>query len=124
MSYPYLSLVGGHKAPIGKHLMFRISNMKKECLEIQENVRKHIWDIANKCEVNVVAESGYQFKPVGVTYVLVLAESHLSIHTYPEHREAYIDLFCCNMEFNEQKALDAIKTVYEGADVDIFTVIR
>jgi S-adenosylmethionine decarboxylase len=124
MATPYLSLVGGQKPPVGKHLLVRLTNMNANDLETKESARKSLWEIANECKLTVVAENGFQFTPVGSTYVLVLAESHISIHTYPERHEAYLDMFCCNMTFDEKNALDVIQRVYQGAQVDIFTVIR
>lgn len=43
----------------------------------------------------VVAEAAKEFQPVGLTQVLVLSESHFSIHTYPEHRYLSVDLYIC-----------------------------
>lgn len=43
----------------------------------------------------VLGETFHQFQPQGVTGILLLAESHLSVHTWPEHEHAAVDLFTC-----------------------------
>ena len=45
--------------------------------------------------VTILAENVHQFPNGGVTAVLLLAESHASIHTYPEHGSCFVDFFTC-----------------------------
>lgn len=87
---------------IGKHCMITLTNIKNTELLKKIDVVESLLDIiADKCKFNVVAKSGHQFEPVGVTFVHVLAESHMSIHTYPENSAAYMDIFCCSPEFSQ-----------------------
>ena len=55
---------------------------------------------------------------MGVTGFLLLAESHISIHTWPEHRFAAIDMFICGSP-KIASALDWIKHAFEGCEIDI-----
>ncbi|HVX11335.1 MAG TPA: adenosylmethionine decarboxylase [Pirellulales bacterium] len=45
----------------------------------------------------------HSFKPSGMTAVMLLAESHASIHTYPEHRACFVDLFTCGRGYSAQR---------------------
>jgi S-adenosylmethionine decarboxylase len=56
--------------------------------------------IAERCGFTVVNHAFHQFEPMGATGVLVLAESHFSAHTYPEHNRIYLDVFCCSANFD------------------------
>jgi len=94
---------------VGHHGMFVLRNVAPALLEQAAEVRKRLWSVAKDCRLNVVAETGHQFLPVGVTHVLVLSESHLSIHTYPETGRAYVDLFTCVVEFDMSEAVLALK---------------
>ena len=60
---------------------------------------------------NVRCEAFEQFEPVGATGVLVLAESHLSMHTYPETGEIYLDCFCCSEAFDPESCIETIEEV-------------
>lgn len=46
--------------------------------------------------LTVVGSTYHQFEPQGATFALLLAESHLSVHTWPEHNSIAFDLYVCN----------------------------
>lgn len=55
--------------------------------------------------LTVVGDSFHQFLPVGVTGTVLLAESHLAIHTWPEYASVTVDVYVCNFqEENTEKA--------------------
>ncbi len=56
--------------------------------------------------VNVVTQ---RFSPRGVSVILILAETHLSIHTWPEHGYAAVDVFVCGEGIDPLSAWDVIK---------------
>lgn len=58
--------------------------------------------------VTVVGELAVPYQPHGLTCVLVLAESHLVVCTWPEHRLAHIDLFTCRADAPPAEALAPI----------------
>lgn len=103
---------------VGKHGLFVLNNVDPEYLKDVDVVRTKLWRVAKECDLNVVSESGHQFEPHGVTYVLVLAESHLSIHSYPEYGRAYLDLFTCSLDFDMERAVDAFMNNF-GFDIKI-----
>ncbi len=55
----------------------------------------------------------------GVTGVVLLAESHISIHTWPEYKYAAIDVFVCGGKANPQAAVDYLENSFEAARVEI-----
>jgi S-adenosylmethionine decarboxylase len=98
---------------IGKHCIITIKNIKNpEILNNIQTVKPLLDQIILDCNLNVVNEAGHQFTPFGVTYVYVLSESHLSIHTYPETSSAYMDIFCCSESFSPSTALESITKIF------------
>lgn len=79
------------------HLVGHIEGIWVSKSDHLENIMNRI---AERCEFTVVARAFHQFEPHGTTGVLVLSESHFSVHTYPEYNRAYIDVFCCSPNFN------------------------
>lgn len=59
---------------------------------------------------SILGELPVIFQPHGMTFVLVLAESHLVVSTWPEHRLAHIDLFTCRADTDPENAIGPILT--------------
>lgn len=76
--------------------------------EIREADIEAIKSIIEK-NLTVVSRVEHKFSPHGETIVFILAESHFSIHTYPENNYISMDIYVCNMETDLQKILDEIK---------------
>ena len=64
--------------------------------------------------LNVVGEVQYQFQPYGATLLYLLAESHLTIHTFVNERYCNIDLYCCNDKIDMINVLDIIYNYFNG----------
>ena len=50
---------------------------------------------ADLCQATILNTASHKFTPYGVTAILMLAESHISCHTYPEEGSAYVDIYTC-----------------------------
>jgi S-adenosylmethionine decarboxylase len=97
-------------AALGKHLLLELNNCDHELLNDKEYLRKTLSDVARQIGATVVDDSFYQFTPQGISGVVIIAESHISIHTWPEHNYAAIDVFTCGDVINPK---DAIKPLIE-----------
>lgn len=62
-------------------------------------------EAARRSGATIVADCFHRFSPHGVSGVVVIAESHLAIHTWPEHGYAAVDLFTCGERLNADEAL-------------------
>ena len=60
------------------------------------------------CGATVLGESFHPFQPQGVSGVVVIAESHLSIHTWPEYGYAAVDIFTCGTSVQPEKAVEVL----------------
>jgi spermidine synthase len=65
-----------------------------------------------------------RFEPHGVTVLALLAESHASIHTYPELAAVFIDVFTCGESADAKRAVELLREELAPADADIRTVLR
>lgn len=72
---------------------------------LEETLRR----AANEAGATVIQSVFHIFSPHGVSGVTIIAESHLSIHTWPEYRYAAVDIFTCSEEMDNYKALVLIK---------------
>ena len=65
-----------------------------------------------------------EFVPHGVTAVIVLAQSHMSISTWPEHRFAMVDILFCNPSMGPQRAWVVLEKVLKPAEATSQLVTR
>lgn len=72
----------------------------------------------------VVQSCFHQFSPHGLSGVVVIAESHLAAHTWPEHQAMCIDLFSCSPKINVQVAVDFIAEKIQAGKVDRRNITR
>jgi S-adenosylmethionine decarboxylase proenzyme len=113
----------GHQ-PVGTHLIVNLYDIRDDDLLCYLWKGRQVLDkIVLELNLNVVNEAGHQFQPFGYTYAYVLSESHMTIHTYPEHQSCYIDIFCCNPGFNSSAAITALKEMF-NTNKATYTVIR
>ncbi|KPL89745.1 hypothetical protein SE16_01045 [Ardenticatena maritima] len=80
---------------MGKHLIVELWSRSPELLNDVEHIRESMLAAAEGGELTVLNIAMHAFAPHGVTGVMLLAESHLSIHTWPEYGYAAVDVFTC-----------------------------
>lgn len=81
---------------MGAHIIVNLYGCDVAKLKYIKNVKLIMNKIVEEAKLTKVDEKFYQFKPTGVTGVILLAESHISIHTWPEYKSAAVDIFCCS----------------------------
>ena len=116
-------LIAGN--PVGTHLLIKVYDIPTpHLLEYAIRGLPLLDDIVRTLNLHVVSQTGHQFQPVGYTHAYVLSESHFTIHTYPEHRSCYIDIFCCNPEFSPAQAIQLVQTRFNTQNVRYQVVQR
>jgi len=81
---------------LGKHLLIEYYGCDPEILNSREKVRDILLEGARRSGATIVADLFHTFSPHGVSGVVVIAESHVAIHTWPEHCCAAVDVFSCS----------------------------
>ena len=89
---------------LGKHLLLELKGCEKEGLNDLVFLKSVLLEAAEKSGATVLGESFHPFHPQGVSGVVVIAESHLSIHTWPEYDYAAADIFTCGDSVQPEKA--------------------
>lgn len=89
---------------LGTHLLIELRQCDPRYLDDLDYVRETMVAAAQIMDAQIIGESFHRFNPQGVTGVLAIAESHLSIHTWPELDYAAADIFTCGSSFQPQVA--------------------
>jgi S-adenosylmethionine decarboxylase len=92
----------------GKHYMADLYGVHDGLLDNLVFLEDLLINSAIVCGANVISSQHKKFEPSGVTVLVLLSESHISIHTYPDKGFASIDCYTCGEHIDPRKAIDVI----------------
>ena len=104
---------------LGEHFIFDLSNCNHETLMDSERAYSLFAQAVHDSGLTVVDEGFYKFSPHGFTCFLLLAESHASLHAWPEYDYCAIDLFTCAIG---KDMIPLIQRIKEALGADNFTL--
>ena len=108
----------------GKHIISDLSNIKNiSLLNDCEGLKKICREICSQNNFSILGELDYIFTPQGLSFIFLLSESHLSIHTYPERNHISFDLYTCRDYQNNEDYNNIIKLLKESLNCDDNTLI-
>lgn len=109
---------------LGKHALAHISGADFDNLNDAERLLKAFKRTVSHFTLEALYEPQiHQFEPQGLTGIILLAESHISIHTWPERGEAAVDVFTCGGRDSRQIA-EFFCTAIDNAHLDITVIER
>lgn len=80
---------------LGNHLLVELRDCNPEILKDLSRVKNALVSAAKEAKATIIDISFHEFNPFGISGMVVIAESHLSIHTWPEYAYAAVDIFTC-----------------------------
>src|SRR5438876_12130349 len=80
--------------------------------------------ISKRAQATIVDVVFHEFNPFGISGVVVIAESHLAIHTWPEYRYAAVDVFSCGDVLQPQAAADHLVAELGAARASVVELQR
>ncbi|MCS7083942.1 MAG: adenosylmethionine decarboxylase [Aquificaceae bacterium] len=93
---------------IGLHILADLHGVEPALIDRVQDIR-HLLETAVKvASLTKISSHYHQFQPHGATGIVLLAESHLSIHTWPEHGLASVDVFTCGDPAKAYRAMEYI----------------
>ena len=93
---------------LGRHLLLELKNCNAEVLNDITIIRNCLTETAEQIGATVVNQSFHQFSPFGISGVVIVAESHLCIHTWPEYGYASVDVFTCGESIDPKRAISLL----------------
>lgn len=109
---------------VGTHICADLYECDSEIINDIDTLRDTLVAAARTANATVLDVSSHKFEPQGVTILLLLAESHLSIHTWPEKNYAAVDVFTCGTRMQPAHAIEAIKAAVRAERSNITTLKR
>lgn len=109
---------------VGTHFLMDFWGVNAELLDDKKKILAILKTAAQKTHSQILGFKAHKFSPHGLTAVLLLAESHISIHTYPEHNFAALDVYTCGNHTTPEKGVIYLKTSFKPTRVNIQKIKR
>jgi len=91
---------------LGRHFLLELGACSPAILDDLARIEALLLKAARKAKAHIVESHFHRFSPFGISGVVVIAESHLTIHTWPEHDYAAVDIFSCGETLEPVAAMD------------------
>jgi len=109
---------------LGRHILCEAYGCDPGLLNDRKVVEQIMVDAALLTGAEVREVAFHKFSPQGVSGVVVISESHLAIHTWPELGYAAIDVFTCGDHVDPWKAADYLVEAFRATTVQTQEVVR
>ena len=109
---------------LGRHLVLELNGCNPKLLGDVKRVEEAMVAAAKIAKATIVGVHFHQFSPFGVSGVVVIAESHVAIHTWPEHAYAAVDIFTCGETLNSELAAQYLVEKFQSRQPSLMELKR
>lgn len=104
---------------LGRHLIVEYSDCAKASLDDVRLLEEAMNEAVRRSGATIVRSVFHRYNPQGVSGVVVIAESHISIHTWPEYGYAAVDFFTCGESVDPYKAHEYLSEFLAAGKVQL-----
>lgn len=108
---------------LGHHILVSLYGISFTALDDLDAIRAAFERAIEACKATVLNRFSHKFEPQGITVVYALAESHLSIHTFPENGCCAIDVYTCG-DMDARKGMDVLIEHFKPIEISMQEVKR
>ncbi|MUK90613.1 S-adenosylmethionine decarboxylase proenzyme [Ornithinibacillus sp. L9] len=109
---------------LGRHVLIEYYGCPSEIIEKNALIEKLMREAADYSGATIVDSVFHHFNPYGVSGAVIIAESHLTIHTWPEYGFASVDVYTCGDSVSPWKAVDYLSEKLQAKKTESFEVPR
>lgn len=109
---------------VGRHVLAELEGVDHALLDDAELLRSVLAEALTEAGATVREVIAHRFEPQGVTVLAMLAESHASVHTYPEIGAAFVDVFTCGDRAKPELAVELLSGALGTGSFTMSTVDR
>jgi S-adenosylmethionine decarboxylase len=110
------------KKGLGIHIILELYECDPQVVNQPQRIEEILLEAAKAANLKTLCIKTHKFTPYGVTSLLLISESHLSIHTWPEHNFAAADIFICGNQ--ARKAADVIIQGLRPGRLEMLELVR
>ncbi|WP_116139677.1 adenosylmethionine decarboxylase [Trinickia diaoshuihuensis] len=105
----------------GRHVLVDIADTRADVLNDASALVRALTRAARAEGTTVLGTIQHAFEPMGVTVLLLLSESHVSLHTYPREGRAFFDAFTCGVRC---EPMNIFRRFADESEIGRYRVIR
>ncbi len=109
---------------LGTHLLVELRECNAKILSNLKEVQTALINAAKIAEATIVEVAFHEFNPFGISGMVIIAESHLSIHTWPEYKYAAVDIFTCGNTIKPEKAVSYLIKKFQSKNPSVVELKR
>ncbi len=107
---------------LGEHLIAEFWGVKIE--EDMAKIEKILIEAAKKTGSTPLEVVSHKFSPKGFSAMILLAESHIALHYWPENEYLAVDIFTCGKDSDPQKGLEYLKEQFQPKKMEVQRINR
>ncbi len=109
---------------LGRHILVEFIGCNSDILNDVATIEKSMINAATEAGATVIQSTFHHFSPYGVSGVVVIQESHLAIHTWPEYQYAAVDLFTCGTSVDPWVSFDHLRQAFQAQNYSALEMYR
>ncbi|MGE5344228.1 MAG: adenosylmethionine decarboxylase [Candidatus Omnitrophota bacterium] len=109
---------------LGNHLIIELYDCHQELIDNAQGVEQALLKAVRISGAKMVQSVIHQFNPHGISGVIVIEESHFSVHTWPEYGYCALDIFTCGDEIDYYSALQCLKDEFQAKNLSVTEMKR
>ncbi|GMR03344.1 MAG: adenosylmethionine decarboxylase [Thermodesulfovibrionia bacterium] len=109
---------------LGTHLLIELRECNTKALSNLQEVKGILISAAEAAEATIIEVAFHEFSPFGISGMVIIAESHLSIHTWPEYKYAAVDIFTCGNIIKPEKAVAFLIKKFQSKNPSVVELKR
>jgi len=109
---------------LGNHLLVELYNCETNVINDVLRIEELLLEAVRVSGATTLNSTFHKFSPHGVSGVVVISESHFSIHTWPEYGYCALDIFTCGDEIKSHLALEFLKKEFKAGNISVTEVKR
>ncbi|MEI6430827.1 MAG: adenosylmethionine decarboxylase [bacterium] len=109
---------------LGKHILAEFYDCDHSRINDEKFIEKLFLRVAEEAGATIVNWIFHKFSPQGVSGVVVIAESHLTVHTWPEHGYCAVDIFTCGERIDSWLCLSELELGLRASNTSVVEMNR
>jgi len=109
---------------IGQQLLIDLYQCDYETLNNEKKLTSILKEAVEICGYQMLKTISHKYEPQGISVIVIIAESHFSIHTWPEYNWAAIDIFTCGSILKRNHIIDFFSTSLKAGNYTSSNILR